>query len=595
MQKISILWTSVLVALLVLSSCSSPVGSNQTFTAGAAVSKAVTTLQLEAESQTWTTSSGDSTSASSSAVRLQANAVGDTFSFSTSSISAGTYSISLYAANRKIYGIYSLSVNGTQIGSTTDFYSSASSDTWASSTVGTATIASGTSTFLFTVTGKNASATDYDAKIDYILLTATTATATPTTATPTPTTTATATPTPTTATGDLYVSASGSASAAGTISAPTDLATAITKIAAGHTIWLRGGTYSLSALITIAEGNNGTSATTTKNISAYGSEVPVLDFSSFAELATNRGVTLNGNYWHLTGLTVQYAGDNGIYIGGSYNTIERCITQYNRDTGLQLGRAQTTYTSISQWPHNNTILNSESHDNYDTIAGENADGFGCKLTTGVGNVFYGCISHNNIDDGWDLYAKTDTGAIGPVTITNCIAYNNGTLTNGTTNSSGDRNGFKLGGSGIDVGHIVTRCIAFGNGHHGFTDNDNQGAMTITNNTSFNNAESNYNFRSGSTSTFTNNVSLNPGSSDKFNGTLTGTTNIFWVSGKVSNNGGSLTVSTSDFQSLTKPSAGFSRNSDGSIAYGTFAKLVSTSALVNAGTPTGTDIGAIESY
>ena len=42
------------------------------------------------------------------------------------------------------------------------------------------------------------------------------------------------------------------------------------------------------------------------------------------------------------------------------------------------------------------------------------------------------MSHNNIDDGWDLYTKSDTGPIGPVTILNSLSYNNGTLTVSST-------------------------------------------------------------------------------------------------------------------------------------------------------------------
>ena len=36
---------------------------------------------------------------------------------------------------------------------------------------------------------------------------------------------------------------------------------------------------------------------------------------------------------------------------------------------------------------------------------EDADGFAAKLTVGDGNVFDGCISYNNADDGWDFFAK----------------------------------------------------------------------------------------------------------------------------------------------------------------------------------------------
>jgi len=368
---------------------------------------------------------------------------------------------------------------------------------------------------------------------------------------------------------------------------------AISEAVAGDTIYLRGGTYSLSATIVIAFGNNGT-ASANKNILAYSGETPVLDFSAQATADANRGIHLFGNYWHIKGLIIQNAGDNGMMIGGNNNTVERCIFKGNRDSGLQISRRASTLTAMADWPSNNLILNCDAFDNADATA-ENADGFACKLTNGPGNVFRGCISHNNSDDGWDLYAKTDTGANGSVTIEGCISYNNGTLSNGTSSANGDKNGFKLGGSGVAVVHNIKRCIAFNNGHHGITDNNNPGAIVVGNNTSFNNTNSNFNFRSGSTAIYTNNVSLNTGDSDKFYGTVNGTTNIFWVSSKVDNNGGTLTVATSDFQSLTAPSGGFSRNSDGSIVYGTFAKLVSTSKLVNAGTPSGTDIGAVESY
>lgn len=54
------------------------------------------------------------------------------------------------------------------------------------------------------------------------------------------------------------------------------------------------------------------------------------------------------------------------------------------------------------------------------------------------------MSHHNIDDGWDLYTKTDTGPVGAVTIDQCVAHHNGTLTDGTHNDNADRNGFKLG-------------------------------------------------------------------------------------------------------------------------------------------------------
>jgi hypothetical protein len=160
--------------------------------------------------------------------------------------------------------------------------------------------------------------------------------------------------------------------------------------------------------------------------------------------------------------------------------------------------------------------------------GENADGFAAKLTSGTGNVFRYDVSHNNIDDGWDLYTKTDTGAIGPVTIEYSLSYNNGTLTDGTVNTNGDRNGYKLGGEDIAVNHIVRNDIAYHNGHHGFTYNSNPGTMTISNNLSIDNTERNFSFDAG-TSVFRNNTSCRSGSgsNDKTVGDAD-SSNQFWA-------------------------------------------------------------------
>ncbi|GIE75163.1 silent information regulator protein Sir2 [Actinoplanes philippinensis] len=322
----------------------------------------------------------------------------------------------------------------------------------------------------------------------------------------------------------LYVAPGGTDSAAGTIGAPTTLTSAITRIAAGGTIYLRGGTYAHASTVTIPAGNNGSSGAL-KTISAYPGEKPVLNFSAQAEDPANRGLAVNGNYWRIYGLTVERAGDNGIFVGGSNNILERTVTRFNRDTGLQLSRILST-TPSSQWPANNLILSAESHDNADSD-GEDADGFAAKLTVGAGNVFRYAVSHNNIDDGWDLYTKTDTGAIGVVTIEDSLAYDNGTLSDGSQAGNGDRNGFKLGGEDIAVNHIVRRTIAYKNGKHGFTYNSNPGSLAVSDNLSIDNAERNFNFDAG-TSVFRNNTSCrySSGTNDRIVGN-SDTTNQFW--------------------------------------------------------------------
>ncbi|MEV6446216.1 right-handed parallel beta-helix repeat-containing protein [Amycolatopsis sp. NPDC051716] len=324
----------------------------------------------------------------------------------------------------------------------------------------------------------------------------------------------------------LYVAPNGKDSAAGTQADPTTLPSALTRIGSGGTISLRGGTYSYAQTVTIAPANSGTSSAR-KTLSAYPGETPVLNFSAMAEDPANRGLAVNGSYWRVAGIVVERAGDNGIFVGGSNNVLERVVTRFNRDSGLQISRIASS-TPKDQWPANNLVVSSESHDNADSD-GEDADGFAAKLTAGPGNVFRYDVSHNNIDDGWDLYTKTDTGPIGPVTIEDSLAYANGTLSNGTVNKNGDRNGYKLGGDKIAVNHIVRRDIAYRNGHHGFTYNSNPGEMSISDNVGIDNAERNFSFDTG-TSVFRNDTSCrfaSGGSNDKTVGSVD-SSDQFWT-------------------------------------------------------------------
>ncbi|CAM3515320.1 carbohydrate-binding protein [Kibdelosporangium persicum] len=320
----------------------------------------------------------------------------------------------------------------------------------------------------------------------------------------------------------LYVAPGGSDNAAGTISNPTTLASALTRVAVGGTIFMRGGTYRYSETITIAQDNNGT-ASARKKLYAYQSETPVLNFSAQSEDPANRGFAIGGSYWHIRGIVVERAGDNGILLAGNNNIIERTVTRFNRDSGLQLSRL-IAGAPPSQWPSNNLVVSAESHDNADSD-GEDADGFAPKLTVGPGNVFRYTVSHHNIDDGYDLFTKSDTGPIGAVTIEDSLAYGNGTLSDGSQAGNGDRNGYKLGGEDIGVDHVVRRNIAYDNGKHGFTYNRNLGTMTISDNVSIGNEQRNFNFDGGS-SVFRNNTSCDSGSNDRIIGS-SDSSNQFW--------------------------------------------------------------------
>jgi len=375
----------------------------------------------------------------------------------------------------------------------------------------------------------------------------------------------------------IYVSPAGKITNYGTVDSPTTLQNAIKIVTPGQTIYMRGGIYSFASTIFITRENNGT-AENLKRIENYQDETPVLDFSGQKEINENKGIVLDGFYWYFKGITIRRAGDNGMLVSGNNNIIDNCVFEKNRDSGLQISRYYGAYTSISQWPSNNLILNCESFDNKDSLA-ENADGFAAKLSCGQGNIFRGCISHNNSDDGWDLYTKKKTGPIGAILFENCVAYNNGTLTNGSTTVTGDKNGFKLGGEGIPVNHILRRCVAFGNGQHGFTDNNNLGAIEMTNNTSYNNKSNGFGFREGGKHQFRNNISYKS-FKDKIFGKDIENSNVWWM--KMSTNGRNpaLVISDDDFVSLVVPT--ILKNEDGSPSLGDFLALKSTSDFIDAG-------------
>lgn len=312
----------------------------------------------------------------------------------------------------------------------------------------------------------------------YIELTTDGAT-TPTEPTTPPTTEPTTPPTtePTApATGDIILSPNGSVT----------LQQAINTIQPGKTIFLKAGSYKYSSTIFVKEGNNGTSSAM-KKIYAYGDGEPIIDFSVMAENASSRGIVLDANYWHFKGVTIKGAGDNGMLLSGHNNKIESCTFRENHDSGLQLSRYNTSYTSMSQWPSNNLIIDCFSTENVDSTR-ENADGFAAKLTCGVGNKFVDCIAVYNCDDGWDLYTKADTGAIGVVTFENCEASNNGKFTDGSK-TGGDGNGFKLGDDTASVAHKLKGCKANNNVKNGYTGNGNPATFVMIDCTGTGNAQS----------------------------------------------------------------------------------------------------------
>ena len=279
---------------------------------------------------------------------------------------------------------------------------------------------------------------------------------------------------------NLYVSPKGTKGGNGGKEYPLDIYTAVSVVQPGQTIILMEGTYKLTKQVLIERGMDGTAENPINMIADPEAKTrPVLDFGG-----TKSGLKTGGNYWYFQGFDVTNAGQKtpGFIVGGNNITVDNVNAYNNTDTGIYIKAFRDSNDPRDYWPSNNLILNCTSHNNSDASFAD-ADGFACKLTTGEGNVFDGCVAYNNADDGWDLYAKLASGPISPVTVQNCVAYGNGYLEDGT--NAGNGNGFKLGGENLSGKHKIINSVAFNNKANGITSNSCPNII-IENCTSFNN-------------------------------------------------------------------------------------------------------------
>ena len=285
----------------------------------------------------------------------------------------------------------------------------------------------------------------------------------------------------------LYVSQTGDVFGNGSKEAPLSLEVAIQYCKPGQTILLAPGEYHPSASLWIERGNDGTPSARKVLKSEDPNNRAILNFKG--SKASGSGFNIYGNYWTIESIDVTGTPDDckGIQVAGHYDYLIKVDAYMNGDTGIQIsGRSAEP---PSKWPSNNLIYGCESFGNCDP-AQNNADGFASKLTSGEGNIFRNCVAHHNVDDGWDLYAKIETGPIGAVLLDNCIAYNNGRKIDNT--GKGDGNGFKLGGDGIAVKHLIKNSISFNNDLNGITTNSNP-ALIVENCTLYGNKDTNLNF------------------------------------------------------------------------------------------------------
>lgn len=338
----------------------------------------------------------------------------------------------------------------------------------------------------------------------------------------------------------LYAAPDGLSQAKGTTDSPLDLATAVDLVPPGGQIVLAAGDY----------------PQTTIPVSASGLKDKVKTLKADGK-AVIHGLLLDASYWHINGVDIT---DKSLRVQGSHNLIENVTAYRNDDTGIQISSPADVGRPL--WASHNRVVNSESFNNEDP-GKINADGFAVKMRVGEGNRLEGCYSHDNIDDGFDLFNKIEDGANGVVVIENSIARNN------------TSNGFKLGGEGQPVAHEVRNSIAIGNHLDGFTDNFNPGKLVVVNNVAVDNQRFNYLFRPSpygapeTQGTFSDNLSLRsqPG---KYDDAVIGNIDDsnYFIHGGRSINAQGKSIHSADYQTLTLPDP-LTREADGSFNTGNF--------------------------
>jgi hypothetical protein len=347
----------------------------------------------------------------------------------------------------------------------------------------------------------------------------------------------------------------------------------------GGFIYLRGGTYSYSAKISLTKI---ASAVSIIKIWAYNNEIPVIDFAG--EATGTDGFSLSGDYYHIKGLEIMNAGHNGIACTGHHNTIESCKIHSNRNSGFQFGGG----TNSGTYPSNNLILNTDSYLNFDGPIGGNADGFSPKWYIGKGNVFRGCRAWQNSDDGFDLWMADST-----IEIDSCFAFRNGVNSWGSPTFDGNGNGFKLGGNYVATHHIVKNCVSFdnaGNTGRGFDENNDTAGITVYNCVAYRNKGDNYHF------------SNNPITDQHvIKNCISYSGNVTIINASLSNNSWpGLTPVAADFVSIDTSLATAPRQANGNLPDNGFFRLKAGSKFIDAGVNVGIpfigsapDIGAFE--
>jgi len=345
----------------------------------------------------------------------------------------------------------------------------------------------------------------------------------------------------------LSTDGASAAAATVTVSSTAQLEAAVRSAAAGSVIQVRAGTYYPTAMLkSTADGTSSAPIT----LQAYGTEKVRIDGSKLPAGSWLAGI--DGDHWTVQNLTFQNSPAQGLVVTSSVGGIFRnLVTARNGDSGFTLRGDGTS---------DNLVQNLDSYLNYDPAGhGRNADGLAIKFGSGTGNRITGARLYDNADDGIDLWQFST-----PVTIEHTWAFGNGRNRWHDSAFEGNGNGFKLGGGGASVAHVVNNNAAWDNNLHGFTENSNTGAIVLDRNTAYGNARTGFFFATG-TARLARNLSVgNKGALSKLGASAVSAANN-WDGG----------VPTPALKSTDATTAYGARRADGALPATTFLTVGST--------------------
>ena len=421
----------------------------------------------------------------------------------------------------------------------------------------------------------------------------------------------------------LYVAPAGEDGeypARGTVKRPfATLPHAFAEAAAGDRILLRGGVYGFDGAAAgwLLAGHDGEPGRPIV-VENHPGEFPVIDgaamrppterYQAWPGPKSAGGFPLavyDASHLVLRGLTVRNGPMGGCLVDGVHHDllIERCVFHDNGWLNDEFG----TGLAIFGRGDRNIVQNCDSFGNHGGgpgATGGNADGIAVSIYDSVGTVVSGNRAWRNSDDGFDFFnpSRAEHSRNGSPCLIDCNwAFENGCNPDGSINPSEDANGcgFKLGGrrpgaTGRHGGHIVTRCLAWGNKTSGFDDNGYNGGLeplAIFNNVSFENArgQAGYGFivqHHAATVLRNNIVFAIRGARDLELGPVSQSHNASNGAALASLSSESFSVSLGDFACVEDAIARGPRQQDGSLPVSCFLRLAKGSRLIGAGSSLG---------